>query len=59
MPLSAEDQPKFDELSRVVSEELKIQILAMKRQVTSAIEVERVADLISDRVWTAFILTPR
>jgi hypothetical protein len=59
MPLGTAEQPKFDELSRVVSEELKIQILAMKRRVTNDAEVQRVADLLSDRIWMAFVVTPR
>jgi hypothetical protein len=59
MPLNADDQAKFDQFARIVSEELKVQILAMKRRVATEAEVEVVADLVSDRIWTEFAVTPR
>ena len=59
MPLNPEEQDRFDQLARVIADELKVQVLGMRRSIASVEEVGKVAALVADEVWGAFDVRPR
>lgn len=50
MPLRPEEQDRFDQLARVIADELKVRVLGMRRSIATVDEVGKVAALVADEV---------